>query len=210
MIKKVTIILFFLLVNSFGQVTLRASMGINFLSSPSLRDYLNQFTPSDPLSSFSTAVTFSGEADFRVSENFELGIEAAYLLNSYTFALTDGKYEFAYGTFMPSVVAYYVIDGPGYNFKFGGGAGPRFSSVDETLSFSNSANNYSSTGFGLLLKADGNTALSSNVYANIGADIRYDLNGEPKSGSNKISNIDEAINLNAFSVGVRLGISYIF
>lgn len=214
MIKKISVLLIFLSMNMFGQVTLRASLGISFLSSPSLKDYINQnfADPGDQLGTFNTAVVFSGEADYRLSKNFEAGIEAAYLLNSYTYSLTGGKYEFAYGVFMPTAVAYYVIDGPGYNFKFGSGAGPRFTAVDETLPFTNFANKYSSTGFGFLLKFDGNTALSSKVYANIGADLRYDLNGEPKDGSNNINNniAEKKVNLNAFSVGIRLGISYIF
>jgi len=46
--------------------------------------------------------------------------------------------------------------------------------------------------------------LSDNVYANIGGDIRYDLNGKP----NLITN--ENVNLNTLSLGVRLGVTYRF
>jgi len=212
--KYLSILILAFSMNLYGQVSLRGSMGINFMNTPSLKDYLNQnFAPqNEQLGSFGSAISFSLEGDYNVSKSFEIGIEAAYLLNSYTYSLTGGKYEFAYGAFMPSAIAYYVIKGTGYYIKFGAGGGPRFLTVNETLPFTVIANKYTSTGFGLLLKADGNTAISSNFYANIGADIRYDLLGEPKSGSNNIMNnaAGTNVNLNSFSVGIRLGLSYIF
>jgi hypothetical protein len=58
---------------------------------------------------------------------------------------------------------------------------------------------------GFLLKADGNTLLSGSLYANIGADLRYDINGKyTNAGTGR------EIKLDAFSVGIRLGITYIF
>lgn len=201
-------------INLFSQVTLRGSMGISIISSPSLKDYLNEnFAPPDnQVGTFTTAVNFSGEADFTIGPAFEMGLEGAYTLNSFTYSSLLGKYEFAYGVFMPTVTAYYVVSGSGYNFKFGGGIGPRFVSVNETLPPIAAASNYKSSGFGFLLRADGNTALSSNLYANIGADIRYDINGEPKNGANAIFNnpAGQNVNLNSFSFGLHLGISYIF
>ena len=81
-----------------------------------------------------------------------------------------------------------------------------------SLPFSSNSNNYSSVGFGILLRAVGNTALGSNVYANITGDIRYDLNGTPKNNGNPIRNetLDNNVNLNSLSVGLSLGITYIF
>ena len=60
---------------------------------------------------------------------------------------------------------------------------------------------YSSTGFGVVLRAEGNTVLSENLYANIGLDIRYDANGEPSdSDGNKITNFNENVNFNSLSI----------
>ena len=72
--------------------------------------------------------------------------------------------------------------------------------------------NYSNTGFGFILRAEGNTLLGGNFYANIGADLKYDINGSPKSGSSNLyNNISrENVNLNSLAVGLRLGVSYIF
>jgi hypothetical protein len=42
--------------------------------------------------------------------------------------------------------------------------------------------------------------------------MRYDINGEPKNGSTNIYNpaASSNVNLDSFSVGIGLGISYIF
>ncbi len=67
---------------------------------------------------------------------------------------------------------------------------------------------YSSLGFGFLLRAAGNTAIAKDVYAHIAADIRYDSLGEPDS--NASANKVESVNFSSLSFGVRLGISYQF
>jgi hypothetical protein len=199
----------------YPQVSLRGGMGINFVSAPSLKDYLNvsQFAPADnQVASFSTAINFSGEVDFRAAANYDLGVEVAYLYNSFNFSPGGGRYMLSYGILMPTIVNYYVIDGAGYNFKFGGGLGLRLASLSESLPFSSNSNNYSSVGFGILLRAMGNTALGSNVYANIMGDIRYDLNGTPKNNGNALLDrgLNSNVNLNSLSVGLSLGITYIF
>ncbi len=197
------ILLFVLSFSSFAQVEVRGSMGISFLSNPSLTDYI-QTVVGQQLSSFNSAVNFSVEGDYYLKNNFQMGLEVAYLINSYSYPSISGSYDFSYNIIMPSVTSYYVIQGQGYNFKFGGGVGVRISNVKETLQTSTTAYSYSAFGLGFLVRVDGNTALSDNVYANIGGDIRYDLNGKP----NLITN--ENVNLNTLSLGVRLGVTYRF
>jgi hypothetical protein len=188
--KKLYILLIFISFCSliYPQISLRAGMGINFNSTPSLRDYLNDshFAPIDnQVASFNTAINFSGEVDYRADDKYEIGLEMAYLYNSFTFSPGGGRYELSYSILMPTIVNYYVIDGQGYNFKFGGGLGLRFASINELQQFTSNANVYNSIGFGILLRASGNTSLGGNVYANITGDIRYDLNGTPKNNGSK-------------------------
>src|ERR1017187_10556381 len=201
--KKFIALLIFISINQmvFPQISLRGGMGINFISTPTLRDYLNDghFAPiNNQVATFNTAINFSGEMDFRAAKNYELGVEVAYLYNSFTFSPNGGRYELSYGVVMPTIVNYYVIDGQGYNFKFGGGLGIRFASINELLPFNSNSNSYSSTGFGILLRALGNTSLGGNVYANITGDIRYDINGTPKNNGNPIKNtvLGNNVNLN--------------
>ncbi len=199
---------------AYAQTELKATMGINFISIPSVQDYINQsYTSNVEVGTFSSAVIFSIEAGQFLSSNFELGLEVPYQIYSYNNNVGLGQYDLTYNSILPSVMAYYALVGNGYNFKIGGGAGPRFVSVKESPEGLTSEVDYSSTGFGIVVRAEGNTVLSENLYANIGVDIRYDVNGEPSdSGGKKIINtgLNENVNFNSFSAGVKLGISYLF
>ena len=214
--KKFIALFIFICINQmvFAQISLRGGMGINFISTPTLRDYLNVINSAqvnNQLATFNTAINFSAEMDFTAAKNYELGVELAYLYNSFNFSPNGGRYEFSYSVLMPTIVNYYIIDGQGYNFKFGGGLGLRFATINELKEFTPNSNKYSSVGFGILLRALGNTALGRNVYANITGDIRYDLNGTPKNNGNAIQNGALGnVNLNSLSVGLSLGITYIF
>jgi hypothetical protein len=205
------IITCFSVTNAQGE--LKAVMGINFMSIPSLQDYINQnFAPSnEQLGSFVSSVIFAGEGGIFLNKNFEMTVEVAYQIYSYTTTGISGQYELKYNNLMPSILAYYVLDGNGYNLKFGGGVGIRFPNVDESLPATGSTITYTSTGFGMIARAEGNTLLGGDIYANIGAEIRYDVNGEPENNGNTLFNVvqGENVNFNTFSLGVRLGITYI-
>jgi hypothetical protein len=189
-------------------------MGIDFANIPSLNDYINQTFPveGNPINDFNTAINFSGEFGYAYTEKFHLGLELGYLLNSYTFVNELGKFELDYNIISPSILGYYVLNGDGYNFKFGGGLGVRFVNVNFSPPGTTLTEHYSCTGYGFILRAEGNTLLGGNFYANIGADLKYDVNGYPKSNSDYLYNNirRENVNLNSLAFGLRLGISYIF
>lgn len=213
--KKHLTTLFVMIISilSFAQTPneVRGSMGIDFVSIPSLKEYIDQL-PYEQLSDFNSAVNFSGSYGRMFSESFQLQAELGYLLYSFTSSGTDGQYDLTYSLVMPSILGYYVLNGTGYNFKFGGGAGVRLLSVDESLPGTGSSDNYASTGYGFILRTEGNTALAENVYAYIAADARYDVNGEPENNGDKLYNpvYEENVNFNSLSFGIRLGISYQF
>jgi hypothetical protein len=213
--KKILILIFAAVISfiSFAQKQneVRGSMGIDFISVPSLKEYIDQL-PYEQLTDFNSAVNFSGSYGRMLSESFQVQAELGYLLYSFTSSDIDGQYELAYNLVMPSILGYYVINGTGYNFKFGGGAGVRFLSVEESLPGTGSSEEYSSVGYGFILRAEGNTAIAEDVYAYIGADARYDVNGEPANNGENLYNIvyKENVNFNSLSFGIRLGISYQF
>ncbi|NWG29249.1 MAG: hypothetical protein HXY48_12040 [Ignavibacteriaceae bacterium] len=214
--KKTKLLLLLFVVSNFSlaQIELKGTMGINFLSIPSVQDYINEnYAPSNAqLGTFSSAVIFTGEAGTFLSKPFELSVEIPYQIYSYTENVGVGQYELAYNLILPSVMAYYVIWGSGYNVKFGGGAGVRFVNVTESKKWQGTEDSFSSVGFGGLLRIEANTALAENVYANIGADLRYDVNGEPEnSNGSTLENFvkGEKVNFNTFALGVKLGISYL-
>lgn len=198
---------------SFSQVELSASMGINFISTPSFFDYVNQnFPQGEILEGFNASVIFSGEAGYMVSESYQPAVEVGYLINSYTSSVLNGQYELSYGNLMLSIINYYVINGEGYNFKFGGGGGLRFLSADEKRPGTGTTLNFSSAGIGFLVRAEGNTLLGENIYAKISAQINYDLNGEPENNGQPLVNTvaGENVNFNSTSIGLSLGVAYIF
>lgn len=214
--KKLFIIGMILLLadSASAQTELKATMGINFISIPSVTDYLNQSNlSSSEIGTFSSAVIFTGEFGQFISRSFELGIEIPYQIYSYNSNVGLGQYDLTYNSILPSVMAYYALVGEGYNLKFGGGVGPRFVSITESKKWQGSEVDYSSTGFGVVVRAEGNTRLGENLFANIGVDVRYDVNGEPSDndGNTIINNVlNENVNFDSFSVGVKLGVSYLF
>ena len=209
--KKILILFFIIVASAFTlaqkQNEVRASMGIDFISVPKLKDYLELNYSPDRLSDFSSAVNFSGAYGLMMGENNQLELELGYLLNSYNYPQDNGTYDLSYSLLMPSLLYNYVVVGNGYNFKFGGGAGVRLLSITEKQAGQFDENN-SAFGFGFILRANGNTAIAENVYAHIGADIRYDLIGKPNENvaGNNIGNVE----FSALSFGIRLGISYQF
>ena len=213
--KKFLLITFLLLSSSdFAQIEFKGTMGINFLSVPSMQDYVNQLNiipTEDQLGGFNAAVIFAGEIGVFLNENYLASTEIGYQIFSVSSISEFGKYELAHYNLMTSFIIYNIISGNGYNFKFGGGGGIRFNSVDETLPAHVDSKNYTSAGYGFVVRLEGNTLLGGNVYANIGAEIRYDVNGEPENNGTPLYNNStrEKVNFNTLSFGVRLGITYI-
>lgn len=197
-----------------AQLELQMSMGLDFKSTPSYRDYINSNFSiyGKKLSSFSSAINFISEIGYCFSNKLQLGIEFSYLIDSYNVQIGNGGiYEISYTFLRPSLNAYYVISGLGYKIKFGGGIGPRLISLKEENIIEK---DYTSKGYGILLKIEGNTLLGNNLYALIGFDMRYDFSNdlENTSTKNKIINYynGEALNMTSVSAGIKLGITYIF
>jgi hypothetical protein len=211
--KKFFYLILIITGTAFGQIDLSAGMGINFTSFASLNDYISSVNNQD-LASFNSNVEFFGEAGYLLKNNFMLGLDYSFSLYSYTNDFYGlGKFKFEYNLHSPTLMAYYVLKGEGYKFKLGGGAGIRYIVCDQTLPQSTLTETYSSTGFGALLKAEGNTALGQNVFALIAFALKMDFPGTPKSSGKPLSYRQSGINdvdINSFTAGVRLGILYTF
>lgn len=209
--KKYFLIIHLLVITSisFSQWDVSASMGLDFKSIPSFRDYVNVnfATVNNQISSFKSTVAFGTEVDYKVDKNLAIGLEYNLQLDSYNGS--QNNYEISYRVHRPSLIAYYIIPGAGYQFKFGSGIGYRYATIEEKIF---SVTSYSSHGFGLVLKAVGNTILANNFYALIGGNIRYDHTGELANGTQSIINKSsgEKLNLNSISFGIYLGVTFTF
>lgn len=208
--KKALLIFLIPLINLSAQWDFSLSMGLDFKAAPSYRDYINSAPGYDNLSTFTSSVNFAGEVGYMLSPNLEIGIEHSIVIDSYNSNTGLGSaYEISYTHQRPTALCYYVITGEGYKFKFGGGVGPRFVNLTERII---TETDYTASGFGILLKAEGNTLLGDNFFALIGVDLRYDLPGELKSanGSYIVNQYTkEKMNLNSLSIGIKLGIAYL-
>ncbi len=196
-----------------AQIDVKGSMGINLISIPGVRDYLNtNFAPSDQqLSSFSTSIAFDVEAGYRI-ENTQYALDLGLETNSFNFDLYGSKYNLAYTTIQPSAMIYTVMAGEGYKFKFGGGIGPRFLTVYETIPPIQEVK-YTATGWGILGRIDAGTALSRSTFAYIGGDIGYNHYPVPQNGSQKMGSTSinaTGVKFSEFFVGIKLGVIYSF
>jgi hypothetical protein len=210
---KSTLFAFLLLSTQLlAQIDLRLGMGLDFFSSPSMVDYINQsnFSGGSDLPSFSSAVNFSGEVGIKITDLFQLTGDLEYQIYSFNSNIALGRYDLKFNNFRPSLMTYYVVEGKGFNLKFGGGAGIRLVTVEQTLPASVRSEKFNNVGFGVVLRAQGNTALGEKIFANITLDFRYDLNGAPENNGRKLYNnvLREDVNFNQLVLGIKLGISY--
>lgn len=207
--KKIFLLGLFLCTLSLqAQFDISTGMGISYFNSASMTDYLNvNFAGANQLKSFNSSVEFFIEGDYEVNPNFQLGLEYALSLYSFNNSGTTAYYDFSVNFHKPTLVAYYVIPGQGYKFKFGGGLGYRIANVTEKIG---TDRKFSSSGVGVLLRAQGFTALGDDFYVMIGVDARYDNNGEPKDGDTNIINglDDSPVNVNLISFAFKIGVAY--
>jgi hypothetical protein len=210
--KKLIIFIFFLAKTySYSQFSVSAGMGFNIINTPSFTQYINTnfATPGNRLSDFNGAIEFFGELSYPLTDEYAISLDYSNVIYSFNTASYVGNYDISYIHLKPSLLAYYVLSGPGYQFKFGGGVGVRFVSLDEKLPNITVTNNYKSTGYGIVLRSSGNTILSSDMYANISVDFRYDLPGNLKGNKYLYDFINKSeVNLNGISFAVKLGITY--
>ncbi|MFA4923043.1 MAG: hypothetical protein WC557_02490 [Ignavibacteriaceae bacterium] len=212
--KKIFFLVIVAVISLPAQWEVRGSMGLNYVNMADLKDYLNlnYFIGDMALYQFFPAFEASTEIGYQPTSNLEFGLELAYELNSFQTSYLS-IYRFDYGFMSPSLLAYYVLQGAGYKFKFGGGIGPRFISADEKLPNLTQTETYSATGIGMVLKAEGLTALGKNVFASIGFDLRYSSFGKFASASGKtfINNLTGSeLKMNSLSAGLKIGVAVTF
>lgn len=193
-------------------IDLMGGMGLTYVSTPAFNDYVNNLVPQqDEVESFASSICFFLETDYSINKTFDIGIEYENRLYSLTSNISGlDIYEIDYTVHSPTLLAYYVIQGEGYKFKFGGGGGYRYLSLTEKLPSTRAKENFNASGFGVLLKAHGHTLLGGSFYAYIGADLRYDIIGEASSNGNVFNSpaLNSEINFNSLGIGAKLGVSY--
>jgi len=191
---------------------LSGGMGVSYISAQDLVNLVNA-TPgaTSREGEFSSVVEFFGAGSIPFSGNWALKVEYAYLMGSYTVQGLFGQTEYNYAAHMPSLLLQYVLVEEGvYNFK--AGIGPGFYLGDLTQRVGGSESRYTGSGPGLLLDLEANTALGDDLFAYLGAVVRWSGIGSltAENGAGPQASFASETTLQFFGLGARLGFSYYF
>lgn len=178
-----------------------AGLGATLVRAPDVVNYINQyFQPPEKVADFGTAVEFFGSAEFQVAASWMIKGEYSYLLKSYNVDV-DQSPEITYTIQMPTILAEYFVEGRGYLFQFGAGAGYRRAKLNLRYI---GEQNYRADGVGIKLEAVGNTAFDEHLFGYIGGDARVEFIGTfTDAAGTKVS-------MRAFGVGLKFGLTYYF
>jgi hypothetical protein len=194
-------------------VAVTAGLGVDLVNAADIVDYVNSMSPySQRVDDFGVGAEFFSASEFSVSESWGMKLEYAYLIKSYNVTNPDPTFTaVSYGVHLPTVMAQYLIVGKGYLFKLGGGLGYHIAKISQE--YSSTEKNYKSTGIGMKVEAEGNTAFDSHLYGLIAADVRYAIMSEAKNSDGKSLTIGVSgknVKMNFFSLGIKFGLIYYF
>jgi hypothetical protein len=190
-----------------------AGIGVTAIRATDVVDYINNRFPSSPrLDDFASAAEFFCTAELQIDESWGLKAEYAYLIKSYAIAQgTLGNVDYFYAIHMPMVMAQRTYLHKGYSFKLGGGVGYLLAEFMEQVQGA-AARDFTSSGFGFKLEAEGNTSLGDPLYAYIVTDVRGSFMNGLKEDNGKTLPIttggQENVTMSFFSLGLKLGIIY--
>ncbi len=193
-------------------------IGIDYYRANSITNFLNSngigtVTPG----AFTSSVQFHVGAGYAVTTGWEVGVEYAYLINSFSGNNSLGSQQVSLSYSLPYITVRRLIKYDGYSFRFGGGFGYHFGGVSVSSPYSNKAQDFFASGFGLKLDGSLDTKLDEKLYARIGTQIMTEFIGQPKAANGTPltytdfnSGSQTPVNMNLFGVGVSLGLVYYF
>lgn len=189
-------------------------MGISAVSISDLVSYLNLregFTLQERIPEFNSAVEFFATYDMFLRSDVALGFEYSYLFGSHNFSGTFGSNNYSYSFHMPVILGHYLVKGPGYFFKFGGGLGYFFTRYREDLTELTEPVVYTGGGLGGKLQAVGHTPFGDNLFGYVGVEMRFAFPGSVSDNDGRILRSgDRDVTMNFISLGLKFGLTYNF
>lgn len=191
-----------------------AGLGITVINATDVIDYISGVLSStNRLDDFASAAEFFGTTELRLSDSWGVKFEYAYLIKLYDVDAGPVRFEYFYAVHMPTLMAQYLDLQTGYGFKFGGGIGYHFASFSETQRGA-ASRDLKSSGLGLKLEAEANTALGEHLYGLIAGDIRADFLSTLRDANGNALRIQGPAARNAgmsfFAFGLKFGLIYYF
>jgi hypothetical protein len=154
-------------------------------------------------------VEFIGAASIPLSGRWALKADYAYLLGSYTVPGLFGQTEYSYAAHLPSLLVQYIFLEEGvYNIKAGVGPGYYLGVLTQRIGGSEAR--YTGSGPGFLLDVEANTALGEDLFAYLGAVVRWSGIGALTADNGSAPQYSGDTTLEFFGIGARLGLSYYF
>ena len=189
-------------------------MEINFSDNSSLKNFIEYELPDyvniyndNKLKSFTSGLGFFGGAEMQIAKHFSAKLDYKYFLKSYNSSENIySNYDFSYNNHEIYLKGYYLVPIDYIIFKIGGGAGFLHSTFN--YKYYATETSYTSNGLGITLEGIMNAQLSKNVAGYLEGYISNTFQSKLKSGNGielKARNGD-TVNLNSFSIGLRVGV----
>ena len=190
-------------------ISFSGGMGISLSAAPSVVDYVNlvgQPLYAQRLSDFTSMTEFFLNGELRVAGDWALGLEYGYVIKSYSVEGSGSTSQFSYSFHAPGVIAHYLIEGMGYELKFGGGVAYVLGTFSQALYGNPTFVDYSARGASIRVEAVGNTMFDEHFYGTIAVDLRWVAGGTFKDGAQEARYGSTAAGLSAFMAGIKFGI----
>ena len=185
-------------------------MGVSYLNAVDIVDRINaSFVATERVSDFNSGVEFYGALTVPLDHDWVVKLEYAYLLASFKVTSLYPGSDFSIHAHLPTVIAQYVlVDHVLYNVKAGFGIGYHFGSYSERYSIVDAQ--YTGNGLGAKLDLEANTAFGEHIYGYLGGDLRWEFIGTLSDKENQSSNVGVLPTMHLFSIGAKLGFTYLF
>jgi hypothetical protein len=189
---------------STTRIGIAGGMGVEYFNASDIVDRIAGLTGTRN-SDFVGAAEFFGAVIVPMGKRWTAKLEYSYLIAGYNVQTGFPGSDFSVSVHMPTVIAQYVLADAGtYNVKAGAGIGYHFGSYTERYGTIDAV--YTGSGPGFKLDLEANTAFGDNLFAYLGADLRWDAIGELSDDITPTGAIPPALDF--FSVGAKLGFIY--
>ncbi len=187
-----------------------AGMGVNYISPGDVVDMINgAFKPAQRVDEFHAGADFFGSLRMRLSDEWAVTAEYAYLLNSYNINSAFGPGEFMMTVHMPTLLAHYLfISEPFYDLGVGAGIGYHFGTL--AIKYGTIDEPYTGSGPGIMIALTGNTALGERAFVHLAGNLRWEFIGDVRNAAGKSPGVNAQgapVTLESFSAGVRIGMT---
>jgi len=189
-----------------------AGMGVNYISPGDVVDMINgAYKPVQPVGQFHAGADFFGSLRMRLSDEWAVTAEYAYLLNSYNIESGFGQGEFTMTVHMPTLLAHYLfISDPFYDLGVGAGIGYHFGTL--AIKYGTIDEPYTGSGPGIMIALTGNTALGERAFVHLEGNLRWEFIGDLRNAAGKSPGVNAQgapVTLESFSAGVRIGMTFL-